>query len=41
MLTGQIGKFILMDNSYPGYMRVQVEFPINNALVPQVKVRVK
>jgi hypothetical protein len=41
MLGRQIGTFIKMDSSYPGYMRVRVDFPLNKALVPQLTVRIK
>jgi hypothetical protein len=38
---GQISKFIKLDVRYPGYMRVRIDFPLSNALVPQLKVKIK
>jgi hypothetical protein len=40
-LGSQLGKFIKMDASFPGYMRVCVDYPLHKALVPELKVKVK
>jgi hypothetical protein len=40
-LGGQIGTYIRMDNRYPSYLRVRVEFSLSKALVPSLKVEVK
>jgi hypothetical protein len=40
-LGGQLGKFIKMDVRFPGYMRVRVEYPLNKALIPELKVKIK
>jgi hypothetical protein len=40
-LGGQIRTYIRMDNRYPSYLRVRVEFSLSKALVPRLKVEVK
>jgi hypothetical protein len=40
-LGGLLERFIKLDTKYPGYLRVQVDFPLQNALVPQLKVKIK
>jgi hypothetical protein len=40
-LGGQLGKFIKMDVRFPGYMRVPVEYPLNKALILELKVKIK
>jgi hypothetical protein len=40
-LGSQLGKFIKMDASFPGYMRVRVDYPLHKALVLELKVKVK
>jgi hypothetical protein len=37
----QIGKFIRMDGTFPGYLRVRVEFPLLKALMPSLTVRIR
>jgi hypothetical protein len=40
-LGNQISKYVSLDTRYPGYMRVRVEFPLNNPLVPSLTVKIK
>jgi hypothetical protein len=32
VLGGQLGRFIKMDNRFPGYLRVRVEYPLEKPL---------
>jgi hypothetical protein len=40
-LGGQLGKFISMDTHYRGYMPIQVNYPLQKALLPEMKVKIK
>jgi hypothetical protein len=37
----QLGKYIKMDNRFPGYMRIRVLYPLDKSLLPELKVRIK
>jgi hypothetical protein len=40
-LSTELGKFVIMDGRSPGYLRVRVLFPLKQALVPQLKIKIK
>jgi hypothetical protein len=40
-LGSQIGRYIKLDNNFPGYMRVRVDYPLKKTLLPEMKVKIK
>jgi hypothetical protein len=40
-LGNQVGQFLRSDSSFPGYLRVRVDYPLNKPLVPELSLKIK